>query len=216
MKEQKLPYALVAIDLCIFKIIDDELCVFIRDVNKESLYQGLKCIPGGLIMLKESAEETMKRIAKEKTPLDFKDIYVEQLYTFSNINRDKRSRVVSCAYLALYNGNVCEGFVPVRKLKKLAYDHNEIVSVGVERLKSKLDYTTVVKKLLFDTFTYSELQKAYEIILGKEIDKRNFRKKFDSLEVLVDTGKKRKEGRMRPAAVYRFKKKDIETLQIFD
>jgi 8-oxo-dGTP diphosphatase len=216
MNNQKLPFALIAIDLCIFKIVEGELCVFVRDVNKESLYQGFKCIPGGLIMLEESAEETMKRIVREKTPFDFKDMYVEQLYTFSKVNRDKRSRVVSCAYFALYNGNVNDGFIPVRNIKKLAYDHNEIIALGVERLQNKLDYTTVVKKLLHTTFTYSELQKAYELILCKEIDKRNFRKKFDSLKVLVDTKQKRKEGRMRPATVYRFKSKDIETLKIFD
>ena len=216
MTNQKLPFALIAIDVCIFKIINDELCVYLTNVEKESLYQGFKCLPGGLIMLHESSDETMKRIVNDKTNLDMKYLYTEQLYTFSKINRDKRSRVVSCAYLGLYNGLVEEGFVPFNKVKKIAYDHNEILEVGVDRLRSKLDYTTIVKKLLNNSFVYSELQKAYEVILGQAVDKRNFRKKFDSLDVLVDTKSKRKEGRMRPASIYKFKNEKIEVLKIFD
>jgi len=216
MKKQELPFALIAVDLCVFKIIDGKLCVYIRDVEKDSLYQGMKCLPGGLILLKESAEDTVARILKNKTDLELGKIYTEQLYTFSKINRDKRSRVLSCSYLVLYTGDNTEGFVDIKNLKKLAYDHNEIVTIARDRLKSKIGYTTVVKKILPEDFTYSELQKAYEIILGKSIDKRNFRKKIDKLNVIVDTKKKRQDKKMRPASVYKFKSKNIDTLKILD
>ncbi|MEI6352827.1 MAG: NUDIX hydrolase [Candidatus Nomurabacteria bacterium] len=214
MKEEKLPFALIAIDLCLLKIINNELCVFLTDVNKDSLYQGLKCLPGGLVRLDESAEDTLKRIIVQKGLLKMDKIYTEQLYTFSDIKRDKRGRVVSCAFLGLYSGLSEEGFIPIGKIKKLAYDHSLILKTGLERLKTKIEYTTIIKKLFSNNFTFSELQKVYEIILGKEIDKRNFRKKIDSLNILEETKDKRKEGRMRPASLYKFKTKNIETLNI--
>lgn len=216
MKSEKLPFALIAIDLCLFKIIDDQMCVYITNVNKESFYQGFNCLPGGLIKLDESAEDTLNRIINLNTNLNHKKIYTEQLYTFSDVNRDKRGRAVSCAFLGIYSGSETEGFVPVVNIKKLAYDHNLILKIGMGRLKSKIEYTTIIKRFFNGKFTFSELQKSYEIILGKSIDKRNFRKKIEALDILYATQDKKKEGRMRPAVLYKFKTKNIETLNILD
>lgn len=214
MKDKKLPLVLAAVDLCIFKIVDGVLCVYLVKNNNE-LYKNLLCIPGSLIGLNESTEDALARIAKEKTSLNIKSIYKEQLYSFSGINRDKRSRAISVAYLCLYSGNEVEGFVDISKIKKLAYDHSQILKFALERLKSKLEYTTIVQKLIKNSFTFSELQKTYEVIFGREIDKRNFRKKIDSLNILQETGNKIQSGKMRPAKEYAFVSDEVNSFKLF-
>lgn len=214
MKSKNLPTALVAVDICIFKIIDDKLCVYITKVDNDN-YKNMNCIPGGLIYLTDDADQTIKRIIESKTCLEESRVYREQLCSFSRVDRDKRSRVVSIAYLGIYSGIKDEGFVDIRSTGKLAYDHNEILEKAEHRISSKLEYTTIVKKFMKNKFTYSELQKAYEVILGKKIDKRNFRKKIDSLDILKETGTLRKEGRMRPAQEYTFKSEKVQTFKLF-
>ncbi len=211
---KKLPTALVAVDICIFKIIDNQLCVYVTKVDNDN-YKNMRCLPGGLIYLNENADETVKRIIEEKTCLEDNKVYREQLCSFSKVNRDKRSRVVSVAYLAIYSGNSNEGFFNINSIGKLAYDHNEILEKAEHRISSKLEYTTIVKKFMKNKFTYSELQKAYEVILRKEIDKRNFRKKIDSLDILKEAGTMRKEGRMRPAQEYTFKSEKVQNFKLF-
>jgi 8-oxo-dGTP diphosphatase len=209
-----LPVALVAVDICIFKIIDNSLCVYLTTV-KNDYYQGMLCLPGSLISLTETAEETAKRVIETRTTLKQSEVYREQLYSFSDINRDKRSRAVAVAYLGLYSGGDNEGFVDIKKIPKLAYDHNEIVKVAKERLVSKLEYTSLIQKLIKDNFTFSELQKAYEIVLGRGIDKRNFRKKINGLDIVKETGVVKKEGRMRPAKEYKFKSDKVQSFKMF-
>jgi 8-oxo-dGTP diphosphatase len=210
-----LPVALVAADLCIFKIIKGDLCVYITKSESDA-YEGMPCLPGSLIASGEEASKTLLRVLKDKTTLAIKDIYFEQLSTFSEVKRDKRSRVVAIAYMCLYKGSVTEGFVKVSSVRSLAYDHMDIMKTAVERLTSKMGYTTLVSKLIGDTFTYSELQKVYEVILHKTIDKRNFRKKIDSLQIIKDTGKKKQEGKMRPASLYKFTSDDVRIISILD
>lgn len=214
MNSKELPSALVAVDICIFKIISNKLCVYLMEVEN-NFYKNQRCLPGGLILLDESADDTQERIIKNKTTLDISNMYTEQLYTFSSVKRDLRSRVVSVAYMALYSGEIEEGFVDIESISRLAYDHIEILKVGVERLKSKLEYTTIVQKMIQEEFTYSQLQKVYEIILGEELDKRNFRKKIESLNIVSETGKTLQEGRMRPAALYRFNNDQVENINLF-
>ena len=124
--------------------------------------------------------------------------------------------MVSCAFLGLYSGEDSEGFVPVRTVSKLAYDHALILKTGVERLRNKIEYTTIIKKLLHKKFTFSDLQKAYEVILNKEVDKRNFRKKIGSLGIIEEIEEKRSEGRMRPASLYQFKTEQVETVNVLE
>jgi 8-oxo-dGTP diphosphatase len=214
MTYSQLPSALVAVDICIFKIIDGELCVYVTNVENDN-YKGKLCLPGALILLNESAEDTFKRVISNKTVLEAGKVYSEQLYTFSDIKRDKRSRVVSVSYLALYTGGVVDNFKPWNKVSTLAYDHNDILLAAVNRLRGRVEYTTIIQKLLSKDFTFSILQKAYEIVLGKEIDKRNFRKKIDSLNIITETGEYLKGGRMRPAMLYRFNTNKVENINIF-
>jgi 8-oxo-dGTP diphosphatase len=216
--------ALVAADVCVFRVIDDALCVYITKVKINEPYLGMDCLPGSLIGSKETAEETVQRVLKERTNLASKDVYIEQLYSFSRVDRDKRSRAVAVAYVGLMDtksdyedkNKDLGRFVPVHKIKTMAFDHKEIISVGVERIRSRVSYSTIIKKLIRKEFTFAELQKVYEVVLGKEIDKRNFRKKITSLNILRETGKQKKEGRMRPAMLYTWKNNTVEMYDIFN
>ena len=141
-------------------------------------------------------------------------IYKEQLYTFSSIDRDPRGRVVSVAYIALTDGVEAQNlekagveteWQPVSKISKLAYDHDEITKVAVDRLSTKIMYTDIARYLIPKEFTLSDLQKVYEAVTGEGIDKRNFRKRILALNLLKDTKKTIKKGVMRPATLYTFK-----------
>lgn len=220
---KNLPSALVAVDVCIFKIIDNALHVYVIDVySSNELYKGMKCLPGSLIHIDENAEDTLKRVIDERTDMKSKDVYAEQLYTFSDIHRDKRSRAVSVAYMGLMDtGNSTDqsfekgGFIPVSKIKQIAFDHKEIILCAKERLTTKLHYSNSIKKLIRHDFTFAELQKAYEVIFGRDLDKRNFRKKILALNFIKETGTYKKEGRMRPAMLYTWTTHKVEAFDIF-
>jgi 8-oxo-dGTP diphosphatase len=149
--------------------------------------------------------------------------YLEQLYTFGAVDRDPRTRVISVAYYALLPGResglpLCEpeagtdateaDWWPVDDLPPLAFDHAEIVSVALSRLRAKLGYTSVAYALLPAEFTLTELQTVYEIILGRSLDKRNFRKKMLAAGILEATPNQRREGAHRPAQLYRFTRRE--------
>ena len=220
---KNLPSALVAADVCILRIINSELCVYLMDVKNNPMYDNMKCLPGSLIHINENAEDTIRRVFNERTNLLPNKVYIEQLYSFSDINRDKRGRAVAIAYLGLVEqgDDYCAHdasrgqFVPLTQAKSLAFDHKEILTYALERLASKMSYSTIIKKLLAHNFTLTELQRAYELVLGKKLDKRNFRKKIINLDVLKETGEVRKEGRMRPAALHTWKKHNIEFFDLF-
>ncbi len=179
-------------------------------------------LPGGLITPTENLEEAVVRHIDYKTGL--KDLFSEQLYTFSDIGRDPRGRVVSVAHLALLGNaetaslslapeyGAIEWF-DTAKLPELAYDHAAIIETARERLKAKLGYTNIAQHLLPASFSLSDLQKAYEIVLGHPLDKRNFRKKLLALDIITEaTGKS--TGAFRPAQLYRFKDKKAKIIEI--
>jgi 8-oxo-dGTP diphosphatase len=218
-----LPSALVAADVCVFRIVNGELCVYVTHVKYNPPYLGMSCLPGSLIYLHENGEDTVKRVLEERTTLSPKDVYVEQLASFSDVKRDKRSRSVAIAYLGLMNigdsygdlGPDLGSFVPLKKVKTLAFDHKEIIQTAYERLSGKLLYSTIVKKLIHNDFTFAELQKVYEAVLGRDLDKRNFRKKITALNMIVETNKYKKEGRMRPAMLYKWRTNRVEFHDVF-
>ena len=214
-------FAVIATDTVIFTIKNEELNVLLIKMKK-NLFQGLWAIPGGLVKPNESVDSSAKRNLFEKTRM--KDVYLEQLYTFGKINRDPSGRVVAVAYFALIPASDARlktlkdsddtDWFPVNRLPKLAYDHDEIVNFAVERLKSKLAYTNIAYGLLPEEFTLSDLQKIYEIILDRKMDKRNFRKKILSLNLLSKTGNKTQGKAHRPANLYRFREKSPKVTQI--
>lgn len=214
--QQKYDFAVLATDVVMFTVFDGKLQVLLIQMKKQP-FAGKWALPGGLIRADEDANTAAKRHLTEKTGLT--SAFLEQLYTFSQVDRDPFGRVVSVAYYALLSkpamvattkeyANVA--WKPVKTIHELAYDHKQILTVAVQRLKSKLSYTNVVYSLLPKEFTLRELQTMYEIILDKPIDKRNFRKKVLSLGLVQKTGKKQTGGQNRPAELYAFTTRTLQ------
>src|SRR5215475_9348121 len=176
-------------------------------------YEGMWAIPGGFVNMDESLETAVKRELHEETGVE--DVYLEQLYTFGDPGRDPRTRVITVVYFALLDSERLQvkaasdaadvGWFSVYALPQLAFDHEQIIEYALNRLRGKLDYTTIAFNLLPEQFTLRELQRVYEIVLHhKPLDKRNFRKKILATGILEDTGAKKMEGTHRPARLYRF------------
>lgn len=213
----ELRFAVMAVDVITFGFVDGKLCGLVSMVNLPPHYINKWGFLGGIVDSKENAEEASERILKEKGNLS--NIYLEQLYTFSDVNRDKRNRVVSVSYLGLVKPNKSETyshekakFVPIKELKQLAYDHDSMLKIALKRLRGKLAYTTIIQQLLPEHFTLTELQQAYETILSKTFDKRNFRKKFLALNIISETGTMQEGVKNRPAALYKFNSKEVKEL----
>jgi len=211
----------ITVDIVLFTIEDERLKVLLIKRNNTP-HKGELALPGGFMQKDETAEDAAYRILKEKAGV--KDIYIEQLYTFSNVRRDPRGRVISVTYFALvprgkisFEGSDLQApsLYPISKTMRLAFDHGKILSYAVERLRAKLEYTNVVYSLLKPQFTLTHLQRAYEIILGKKIDKRNFRKKYLSLGLIEETKDFERGGKQRPARLYRFKARELSQLKKF-
>ncbi|HEY2390774.1 MAG TPA: NUDIX domain-containing protein [Candidatus Angelobacter sp.] len=208
----------VTVDIVIFTILDARLKLLLirRGIPP---FKDSMAIPGGFVLENESLDAAALRELKEETGVD--DVYLEQLYSFGDPKRDPRGRVVTVAYYALIpaghaikagsDASAAE-WRDYNELPDLAFDHNQIVHYAVERLRNKLEYTTAGFSLLPEQFTLSELQSVYEVILGRKLDKRNFRKKLELLGVLKASSMWRKTGR-KPARLYRFSAKKFEKLK---
>jgi 8-oxo-dGTP diphosphatase len=217
-----LRFAVLATDIVVFTVQDGELCVLLIEVL-ERPFENRWALPGGLVKPEEDILLAARRNLAEKT--DVKSAYLEQLYTFGELDRDPRGRVVSVAYMALISSEPVNlkttdryggiGWFPVRKLPVLAYDHREMIEYAVGRLRTKLEYTNIIYSLLPEKFTLTRLQKIYEIILGRTLDKRNFRKKFLSLGLIQPTKQFERGGRQRPAQLFKFKHKTFKELPKF-
>ena len=205
-----LRFAILATDVAIFTVEDNKLKVLLIDINLPPHFVNTYGLPGGLILPTETADDSVNRHIANKTGIKVE--YTEQLCTFSTVDRDPRGRVVSVAYIGLVpaisidKSSLKQGvsWREVTNLPRLAYDHSEVVGKGLERLKSKLSYTTIIQFLLPKEFTFPELQKIYEIVFKKKYDKRNFRKKIMALKVLKKGGAKKRGGAYRPADMYSF------------
>jgi len=219
--QPKYDFAVIATDTVIFTIKDNELQVLLIQMKKKP-FTDMWAMPGGLVKGDESVTNAAKRHLLDKTRI--KNVYLEQLYTFGAVDRDPFGRVVSVAYFALIpSANISlkttkeyagVQWFSVSDLPKMAYDHKKIVTLAVERLQAKLTYTNIVFSLLPDEFSLSELQNIYEVILGKKLDKRNFRKKILSLNLVKNTGKQQLGSPNRPPELYTFVKKQLENVQI--
>jgi 8-oxo-dGTP diphosphatase len=217
----KLRFAVVAVDIVVFSFIDGELHALVSPVHRPPHYLNTHGFLGGIIKDTENTDEAAVRILKEKGDLSV--AHIEQLYTFSRIDRDKRNRVVSVGYIAFVLPEAAQKyahgeayFAPVSKLKKLAYDHDEMLMVATERLQGKVSYTTIAKFLLDKTFTLSELQQVYESVLQTKFDKRNFRKKILSLGIIAETGERQSGVKNRPASLYTFVHKKISEISLMN
>ena len=204
------PHPAVTTDIVIFTIRQDELKALLI---KRALppYQNMWALPGGFVNLEEGLEEGARRELEEETGV--RHVYLEQLYTFGDPNRDPRERVITVAYYALVPTDEIDiqagtdaegvGWFGMEELPELAFDHEAILDMAYERLRAKLDYSTIAFQFMPRDFTLSELQHVYELILREPVDKRNFRKRILGLDLIEETGEQRRDGAHRPAALYR-------------
>jgi 8-oxo-dGTP diphosphatase len=210
----------VTVDLVIFALREGELQVLLIQ-RGIAPFAGRWALPGGFVLPDESLEDAARRELQEETGVT--DVYLEQLYTFGDPHRDPRGRVVTVAYYALLTGEpapLAAGtdagaarWMPARKHPPLAFDHERILAYALERLTNKLEYTTVGFQLLPKKFTLGQLQRVYEAVLGRPLDKRNFRRKMALLGVLKPLKEWTQDGPRRPAQLYRFSAKRFERLR---
>ena len=212
---------LISVDNVIFTIINDKLQVLLVSRPMDP-FKWLRALPWGLVWDNETLEETAYKKLEEKTSV--KDIYLEQLYTFSDIKRDPRWRTISTAYMSLISrenlalkktSNWRESkFFWATSLPKLWFDHKKIIEYAVKRLKWKLEYTNIAQYILPEKFTFTQLQNVYEIVLNQKFDVRNFRKKINSLWIIEETWEKEIWNQYRPARLFKFTNRNIEIIDI--
>jgi 8-oxo-dGTP diphosphatase len=202
-------HASIAVDVVIYTIDAGVLATLLVRI-RDGQFAGRWAFPGSLVGVDESLEEVAARELRAITGRD--DVYLEQLRTFGDCDRDPQSRVVSTAYLGLMprreEPRVSERYAEaswfaVDRLPRLAYDHEEMACIALERLRAKLSYSNIVYGLLAAEFTLGELQDVYEVILGRRLDRRNFRKKILASGLLRALPRQRR-GAHRPATLYRF------------
>jgi len=209
----------VTVDLVIFTVNKDAVKAMLVKRAEEPFF-GQWSLPGGFLKVGESLEEAALRVLEEKTGVN--EVYLEQLYTFGDPDRDPRARVITVTYFALIpwkslatpeSQKVSDvTWQSIDRLSKLAFDHKNIINYAVQRLRAKAGYSNIVYGLLPEQFKLSDLQKMYEIILNKKLDKRNFRKKMLAAGLLQETGRRDTAGAHRPAMLYQFKKMEIAFL----
>jgi len=183
-------------------------------------FQHAWALPGGFVRVDETLDAAARRELEEEAGVT--DVYLEQLYTFGALDRDPRERVVTVAYYALAKLSVHRirantdamgvGWFGLDDLPKLAFDHTEVIMRAHDRLRGKVRYAPVGFELLPPRFSLTQLQRLYEIILGSGLDKRNFRKKILSMDLLVETDEVEQGVRHRAARLFRFDRRKYDRL----
>lgn len=209
----------LTVDAVMFQLVDNQLNVLLTKRASEP-FKGDWALPGGYCAEGQTTIEALSSIAKRKVgvDLDTQLSYIEQLYTFDTVARDPRGHAVSVTYMGCgrnieaVTGEQTAEWFPVDHLPSLAYDHESIIVYARERLAAKLTYTNAAIGLLDQKFTLSQLQMSYEAVIGHTLDKRNFRKKFLSLNLIHETPELWREGAHRPAKLYAFNNKSLEVL----
>ncbi|WP_420385155.1 NUDIX hydrolase [Roseivirga sp.] len=184
-------------------------------------YKDFWALPGGFVKEEESLEEGVERELQEETGVQVD--YLEQLYSFGAPDRDPRARIVSVSYFGLIKPKGLElkpstdaaeaQWFRVNKLPELAFDHKLIIDKAISRLRAKITYEPIGFELLNEKFSFSELENLYTTLLGRPIDRRNFRKKILSFGLLEQLDEQRKEGPGRPASLFKFQMSKYKSYQ---
>ena len=200
----------VAVIVVILTVDDSELRVLLISRSAEP-FSGLWSLPGGVLAPDQSLDEAATHKLRRETGVT--DVYLEQLYTFHDLD-DRRS--VAVAYFALVDSRQAKlahrrtwrpAWFPVAGLPRLAFDNNRVIDYALQRLRAKLDYSNVAYSVLPHHFTLSQLQRVYQAILSRPLDKRNFRKRMLSLGIIEPTGHTTADGAHRPARLYAFRER---------
>lgn len=205
----------VSVDAVVFGYDQENGISVLLIKRKNEPFQKMWALPGGLVLNNESLDHAVTRELKEEAGIDVN--YLEQLFTFGAPDRDPRNHAISISYFGLVRPQDFQlaaqtdaedvGWFNIKKLPRLAFDHRKIIDTAIKRLRGKITYEPVGFELLDKEFPFSDLEKLYQTLLDQEIDRRNFKKKIMSLEILeeTDTVIQRKSGR--PARLYKFNKK---------
>lgn len=205
----------------IFTIEDGELkLLLIR--NKKEPYKGYWILPGGTVSKDKSIDETISEKVKEQIGLE--NLNYEQSSVFSDVERVPKKRIIAISLMSIVDeykiksNNVKTNYefswFTIDKLPKIGYDHSRVIDVALSQLKDKLNQSKTLQQIFPSDFTLPEIQRVYEQVLTKELDRRNFRKKFLKLDLIEETGDKAQSITGRPAKLYRFKE-DIENVILF-
>ena len=204
----------------LFAIEGDRLKCYLVQLRADAA-AGKWAFPGGLVRVGEMLDDAANRELRSTTGLVC--AYLEQLFTFGDPSRDPRSHVVSVAYMALISdparivapsGKYATGgwFEVPGQLPPLAYDHSVIAGYALRRLKSKLEYTNIACNLLPPAFTFAELEELYATVLERPLDRRNFRRRILMMGLLKRLPEQRR-GAHRPAALYAFRQRSVQTIE---
>ena len=210
MYTYKYPHPAVTTDSVIFGFDGSSINILLIERGLEP-YKGSWALPGVFLRMDETVEEGAKRELCEET--NIKDVYLEQFHVFSGVDRDPRERVQTIAFLAFVRQEKYEviagddaaqaQWFPISELPELAFDHKEIIRVALEKLRWKITYEPLAFRLLNKTFTMTQVQTIYEVVLGQTFDRRNFHKKMTALGYIVPTDQQvRNNGR--PGTLYTF------------
>lgn len=222
----------VAVDVALLTVKGDALhTLLVR--RREAPHKGRWALPGGFVRMDESLDAAAQRVLREKAAL--KGVFLEQLYTFGDVRRDPRTRVISVTYYALVEGERLQGTGPVAEEGPhllalsipwegetggpvealgedgrgvaLAFDHADILGMAVKRVRGKLDYAPLGFQLLPERFTLLQLQRVHETVLGRPVNKDSFRRRMLASGQLEATGEMQRDVEHRPAELYRFSKR---------
>jgi len=221
----------VTVDVVLISVFDGALYTLVLR-RSEHPHRGRYALPGGFVGMRESLESAARRVLATKTGLS--GLYLEQLYTFADPDRDPRTRVITVAYYALVDrarfdesrathpeATVARVRVPWEgetggpvtiedengRALELAFDHDDVLGMAVKRLRGKLDYSPIGFQLLPETFTLLDLMQVHETVSGRPLNKDSFRRRMLSSEQLEATGERQQDVGHRPAELYRFGKR---------
>ena len=209
----------VAVDAVVFTAMHDELKILLIQRN-EPPFKGKWALPGGFVEKNEELENAAQRELYEET--NVRNIFMQKIGAYGAVGRDPRGRVLSVAYLALISAGQklktsreTKGveWHSLNSLPGLGFDHKNIVRDALNQLRFEIQTTNIAFQILPKKFTLSEMQHLYQLVLGKKLDKRNFRKKIKELGILKETHETKMEGAHRPAMLYSFRESKYVALK---